>query len=40
VTARPNRENLLTVALVANFVVVALAGIVAIGLLIDAWGLG
>jgi antitoxin HicB len=34
------RENLLIVALVANFVVVALAGIVAIGLLIDAWGLG
>jgi antitoxin HicB len=33
------RENLLTVALVANFVVVALAGIVAIGLLIDAWRL-
>jgi antitoxin HicB len=34
------RENLLIVALVANFIVVALAGIVAIGLLIDAWGLG
>jgi antitoxin HicB len=33
------RENLLTVALVANFVVVTLAGIVAIGLLIDAWRL-
>lgn len=33
------RENLLTVALVANFVVVAIAGIVAIGLLIDAWRL-
>jgi antitoxin HicB len=33
------RENLLTVALIANFVVVAVAGIVAIGLLIDAWGL-
>jgi antitoxin HicB len=33
------RENLLTVALVANFVVVAVAGIVAIGLLIDAWRL-
>jgi antitoxin HicB len=31
------RENLLTVALIANFVVVAVAGIVAIGLLIDAW---
>jgi antitoxin HicB len=33
------RENLLTVALIANFVVVAVAGIVAIGLLIDAWRL-
>jgi antitoxin HicB len=33
------RENLLAVALVANFVVVAVAGIIAIGLFVAAWRL-
>ena len=33
------RENLLVAALIANFVVVAVAGIIAIGVLAAAWGL-
>ena len=34
------RANLLVAALVANFVVVAVAGIIAIALLAEAWGVG
>ena len=35
--ARPRRSNLIVVALIANFVVLAVAGIAAIALLIVAW---